>query len=79
MSGAGRFREMNLERDLVSWMEPPLKFVVDSRGEVSVFDLTQDPNELAPLELDAATIERARARAEAWWAAHPASERTWAS
>ena len=61
----------DVERDLVSWVEPPLKLIVSSRGEVEAYDLEADPGELRPVELDPETVERAVERARRWWAEHP--------
>ena len=45
--------------------------VVSSKGDVEAYDLRADPGELHPLDVSADRIEQARARARAWWDAHP--------
>ena len=63
-----------LDRDLIAWMEGNTKFIVGSTGRVEAYDLDSDPGELEPLELSVAELDAARARAAAWWAAHPPPE-----
>jgi arylsulfatase A-like enzyme len=60
-----------LDRDLVTWFDRGLKWIVSSKGEVEVYDLESDPGELRPLQFSTEQAESARARARAWWKAHP--------
>ena len=58
-------------RDLVVWFDAGLKWIVSSKGDVEAYDLNADPGERHPLSLSTERIEQARARARAWWDAHP--------
>jgi hypothetical protein len=58
-------------RDLVSWMDGPVKWIVSSTGTVEAYDLSRDPQERYALPLSESTTDQARNRAHAWWAAHP--------
>ncbi len=60
-----------LERDLVTWFEGGIKFIVSSKGAVEAYDLERDPLERAPLTLGEETVEAARGRARRWWDAQP--------
>ena len=66
-----RFGGVDLDRDLLAWVEDGRKFVVSSAGSVEVYDLAADPGELAPLALAPEVLEAARERARQWWRAHP--------
>jgi arylsulfatase A-like enzyme len=61
---------LDFDRDLVAWLEDGRKIIVSSRGLVEAYDLASDPVELRPLALSQEQIDRALARAQAWWAAH---------
>lgn len=63
--------DKHVARDLLAWIEDGRKVIVSSTGEVEVYDLTADPGERSPLELDDAEVAAARARAETWWLEHP--------
>jgi arylsulfatase A-like enzyme len=67
------WRGRGAERDLhqIAWLEDGLKLLVGRDGGVVAYDLATDPGETAPLELDEERAAAARARAAAWWAAHP--------
>ena len=69
--------DLDLDRDLVAWIEDGRKIVVSTQRVVEAYDLASDPGELRPLELSQEEIDRAVARALAWWEAHPmAAEQT---
>jgi arylsulfatase A-like enzyme len=61
-------------RDLVSWMDGPVKWIVSSTGTVEAYDLSRDPQEQHALPLSESITDEARKRAHAWWAAHPPIE-----
>ncbi len=65
----------SLERDLVTWLEDGVKFIVSSKGVVEAYDLEQDPGERSPLPLDATALEAARERARRWWQEYPRPQR----
>lgn len=65
-----------LARDLAVWFEGSRKWIVSSRGEVALYDLSSDPGETTPLELTDAERTAALERARAWWDAHPPAART---
>ena len=58
-------------RDLMSWMDGTVKYIVDSDGQVEAYDLAQDPRELEALALTEAQQAAALARAREWWEEHP--------
>jgi hypothetical protein len=62
---------VDVSRDLVAWMEGPVKWIVSSKGTVEAYDLETDPSELHNLAMDGQQIEQAQARAARWWSAHP--------
>ncbi len=64
------FSAVDLQRDLIAWIEDGTKWIVSSRGDVEAYDLARDPGERAPLTLTADQAEQARRRAQAWWATH---------
>ena len=69
--------DMDLDRDLIAWIEDGRKVIVSTRREVQAFDLAADPDEQHPLELTQDEIDRAVVRAMAWWDANPmAAEQT---
>ncbi len=63
--------DVDVDRDLVAWLDGPLKFIVDSRGQVEVYDLERDPGEQLDLNRDPEREERALLRARDWWSSHP--------
>ena len=64
------FATLDVERDLITWLEGGRKWIVSSKGDVEAYDLTADPAERAPLVLGEGEIEEARRRALEWWATH---------
>lgn len=66
-----RYAPVPVDRDLLAWFDDGLKWIVSSNGDVEAYDLRVDPGELHPIGLDANRVERARARARAWWKDHP--------
>ena len=60
-----------LDRDLLSWIEQGVKYIVCSKGTVEAYDLSVDPDEVAPLTLPPEQVADARERAFAWWREHP--------
>jgi arylsulfatase A-like enzyme len=67
--------DKDLARDLLIWIEGERKWTVTSTGQVNAVHITQDPGEMAPLDLTEAEVAAAQARAKAWWAANPPLER----
>jgi arylsulfatase A-like enzyme len=66
-----RFPVGPVDRDLLAWLDEGLKWIVSSKGDVEAYDLGGDPGEQHPIELGTDRVEQGRARAEAWWKAHP--------
>jgi len=62
---------VDVDRDLVVWMEGRVKWIVGSKGTVEAYDLAADPHERANLAVGQDQIERAQAYAARWWQAHP--------
>jgi len=62
-----RHTGQDFQRNLLSWREGTVKYIVSSRDEVDAFDLAVDPHEQHPLALDEPTRRRALERAHAWW------------
>ena len=62
---------VDIDRDLVAWIDGTVKWIVGSKGTVEAYDLATDPQELHNLAVSREQIERAQARAASWWAAHP--------
>ena len=74
LAGMERATGLTLGRDVVTWSEEGIKFIVSSKGDVEAYDLASDPDEARPLELARDKRESARERARAWWNAHPPPE-----
>jgi arylsulfatase A-like enzyme len=62
---------VDLERDLVCWIEEGVKVVVSTTDSVEAYDLAADPSESHPLPLTDEQRAAALQRAKAWWAANP--------
>lgn len=60
----------NMDRDLLAWFEADKKIIASSTGEVEIYDLSQDPDELHPVKTEETSAYTAFA--QQWWMAHPA-------
>jgi hypothetical protein len=67
------YMPMDIDRDLLAWMEGDLKFIVSSAGAVEIYDIAADPDELSPLEPEPEQVGRALEKAERWWSRRPAA------
>ena len=62
---------VDVDRDLVVWMEGRVKWIVGSKGSVEAYDLAADPHEQHNLAVNPDQIAQAQAYAARWWQAHP--------
>jgi arylsulfatase A-like enzyme len=67
----GKGRAVDVQRDLIAWIDGSVKWVVSSKGHVEAYDLDSDPREQRPLQVEPDQVAKAQARAKAWWDAHP--------
>ena len=65
-----RYPDRDLAQDLLSWVDGRRKTIISTAGEVEVYDLDADPNELEALELTDAERQAAIDRARTWWDGH---------
>lgn len=70
LAAKGRF-PTDIDRDLLTWLEGDLKFIIGSTGSVEIYDLSQDLMELNDLASSGIDLEKIKVVAAEWWAAHP--------
>jgi arylsulfatase A-like enzyme len=67
----GKGWAVDVQRDLITWIDGNVKWIVSSKGQVEAYDLDSDPAEQRPLPVAADQVAEMRARARTWWDAHP--------